>query len=269
MINEAHAENLSLSYYEKTSCVTLSSSSAGGILYASSVGHYDIINMYFDQDESSFALTDDTWIHMKGIVSKNIYRVKVIANGSTCQSHLFNTETPSNGLIKLNEDRTFEVHYKAKDFLKIDSLSKLGFQIYVSGDNHTTSSHNENIEFLGIHLNNEQNFTNWSTPVEREEHICEWDTLWSSNYTHHWHTCLNGCKTINDYAEHNYVESVCDVCSASKPGELAFGLMSSKNNIVSIENASNDGTGKITFIDSGTATITIPVENVLTSYYNW
>ena len=32
---------------------------------------------------------------------------------------------------------------------------------------------------LGICFNNEQNYSNWSTPVEREEHICKWDTEWT------------------------------------------------------------------------------------------
>lgn len=265
----AKAETLSISKYEMTSCVTMDSSSSGGIFYASSVGHYDIINMYFGEEKASLTITDDTWIHMKGIVSNDIYRIKVNANGSTCQSRLFDTSKPSNGLIKLNDDRTFEVHYKAKDFLNTDSLNKLGFQVYVTGDDHITGSHNESLELLGIVFNNEQTYSNWSTPVEREEHVCVWDTKWSNDTSHHWHTCLNGCKTINDYTVHTYENSICTECGANEPGKLSFGTMSTDSEIVTIENTNEDGTGKITFINDGTASISIPVENVLTSYHKW
>ena len=268
-LSQVNAESLLLSVYEKTSCVTLDSSGAGGVFYASSVGHYDIINMYFDSKKSSYEITDSTWIHMKGIVSDNIYRIKINANGTTCQSRLFDTTKPDSGFMKLNADRTFEVHYKAKDFLNTDSLNKFSFQIYVTGDNHVTSSHNENIELLGICFNEEQNFSNWATPVEREEHVCKWDTAWTNDAANHWHTCLNGCKTLSDYEEHTYVNSVCSVCGANEPGELSFGLMSTESRIVTLENVSEGGVGKITFINDGTASISIPVENVLTSSHDW
>ena len=100
-LSQVNAESLSLSVYEKTSCVTLDSSSGGGVFYASSVGHYDIINMYFDSKKSSYEITDSTWIHMKGIVSDNIYRIKINANGTTCQSRLFDTTKPDSGFMKL------------------------------------------------------------------------------------------------------------------------------------------------------------------------
>ena len=268
-LNKVNAETPSLSYYEKTSCVTIASSGEDGVFYASSVGHYDIINIYFGVSKSSLTISDNTWIHMKGIVSDGIYRLKVNANGSTCQSRLFDTSKPSNGLIKLNSDRTFEVHYKAKDFLATDSLNKLGFQIYVDGDDHITGSHNESLELLGIVFTETETYSDWATPVEREEHICNWDTKWTSDTSNHWHVCLNGCKTLNSYAEHTYVEGVCSVCGAEEPGELAFGVMTTDSQIVTIENALEGGSGKITFISSGTASISIPVENVLTTAHNW
>ena len=264
-----NAESLSISFYEKTSCVTIDSSSAGGVFYASFVGHYDIINMYFNEDKTSLSLTDDTWIHMKGIVSEDIYRIKVNANGTTCQSRLFDTTKPSNGLIQLNEDRTFEVHYNAKEFLNTDSLNKLGFQIYVTGDDHIAGSHNESIELLGIVFNNEQNYSDWSTPVEREEHVCKWDTKWTYDASNHWHICLNGCKTLNSYEKHHYENGICSECGAEEPGELSFGIMSTDSELVTIENAIEGGSGKISFVKDGTASINIPVENVLTTAHKW
>ena len=274
-ISKVQAESLSFSYYDKNrDCVDIVSSSSGGVLYASSIGHSDIVYLYFGEDKPSYTITDDTWIHMKGIVSTNIYRIKVSVNGKTCQSRLFDTNNPSKGLIQLNADRTFEVHCKAKDFLKttdglqIDSLNKLGFEMYI-GDSHDAASQNESLELLGVCLNNSQTYSNWSTPVQREEHTCNWSTEWFNDFSCHWHTCLNGCKTLNSYEPHTFSNGVCSDCGATEPGDVAFGIMSTDSEIITIEGAVDGGSGKITFLESGKASISIPVENVLTSSHKW
>ena len=73
IINEVHAEDsLSLSYYEPDKkCVIIDSSSDGGVFYASSVGHYDIINTYFSKEKSSLSITDDTWIQQNSFFLEN------------------------------------------------------------------------------------------------------------------------------------------------------------------------------------------------------
>ena len=263
-----NANNNTITKYEYTSCMTMESNNDGGVFFVTSVGHNDIVNMYFDEQKSSITITDDMWIHIKGIVSSEIYRIKVNADGVTCQSRLFDTSRPDIALVQLNEDKTFEVHCKASEFFKAESLSKLAFQVYITGDDHLKSSHNENLELLGIVFNNNENYNDWATPVEREEHTCVWNNEWTADSSYHWHTCINGCKATKDFEQHEYVEGVCKECGTPEPGELNFGSMTANTSNVSVENNGN-GIGKITFIEDGTAKISIPTENVLTTSHTW
>lgn len=187
----------------------------GGVFYATGIAHAAMIQFNF-KDGMTLNETDHTYVHMKGIVSSNVTRIKLNS------VYLVYTSSPSRGSITFDENGVFEYHAQLTAsgpegaYFAYDGEDHFAFQMYVDGDNAT-------LEMLGVVFNNEETYSNWATPYEPEEHVHDWSTEWSHNASTHWHACLNNCGEKSEESEHTFVDGACSVCSRPAPAAMAIG----------------------------------------------
>lgn len=152
--------------YGVTEGVTVDSHQQGGVAAFSTIKHADILEMKLGG--TTLNATDHKYMHIKGKVSENVYRIKFNyrynaegSSTSTLYSSLFNT-TASGGIVTLGEDRTFELHIETPDALLNNELNRLSFTIYINGK--SSNERVEKIEFWGVAFTASESYTDFVQP---------------------------------------------------------------------------------------------------------
>ncbi len=189
----------------------------GGVFYATNFKHADELQFNF-KEGMTLNETEHTYVHMKGIVSENVSRIKL--------NSVYLTYRGSNrATITFDENGVFEYHAlvtaiavdpeNQKPFFAYDGETKFKFQMYVDGGGTGT------LNMLGVVFNNSETFDDFAEPYTPSAHEHSWAADWSHDVSTHWHACLNGCEEKNDEAAHEYSEGVC-VCGQADPSTLTM-----------------------------------------------
>ena len=213
-VSMVSAEESTIISAEYSGGATYEYAEEGGVFYATGIAHAAMIGFNF-KDGMILNETEHTYVHMKGIVSENVSRIKL--NGV----YLVNMDSTSRGAVTFDENGVFEYHAELTAsgpegaYFAYDGATKFQFQMYVDGGSTAT------LNMLGVVFNNSETYDGFADPYTPGEHTHDWATELSHNATTHWYACLNGCEEKSEEAEHVFVGGVCE-CGREAPGEMTI-----------------------------------------------
>ena len=226
--------------------VTYEYKEEGGVFYGTGIAHAAMVGFNFKKD-MTLNETEHTYVHMKGIVSENVYRIKL--NGV----YLFSNDEPHRGVISLGEGGVFEYHAALPasgpegSYFAYNGAKKFEFQMYV------TFGETATLNMLGVVFNNSETFDDFADPYTPTVHTHEWDSNLTQGETTHWYKCLAGCDEKQGEEAHDYSNGSC-ACGREQAPELTFGEPSVVDGDATLAD------GVFTF-SANTSIISVPVTN--------
>lgn len=153
------ADESSIISAEYSGGVTYVYAEEGGVFYGTEIAHAAMVGFNF-KEGMTLNETEHTYVHMKGIVSDNVYRIKL--NGI----YLINMSDTARGAITIGEDGVFEYHAaltasgpEGQYFNYGDS--DFDFQMYVNSGTAT-------LNMLGVVFNNSETYDDFAEPYAPE-----------------------------------------------------------------------------------------------------